>query len=533
MNADAPWPRGTVAFLFTDIEGSTALWEADRRAMATAVERHLEILRESVRARGGHPFKVVGDALQAAFDRAADALAAAAEAQRALAAETWSELGGRPLRVRMAVHVGEAQPVDGDYLAPCLNRLARLLSAGHGGQILVSQAAAALIEGQLPPEGQLIDLGRHRLRDLLEPERIHQLGAPGLAGDFAPLRTLDSRPNNLPRSTTPLIDRRAELEAAMAQLGGTEVRWLSLTGPGGIGKTRLALQIAAELLDRFEQGVYLVPLEALRDPALVPSAVAATLGLREGGGALEAAIQAALEPREMLLVVDNLEHLSAAGPWLAGLLERCPRLRILATSRARLGLRAEHLLPLSPLDLPAEAGATVAGLEASPAGALFLERARAQRPDFALTADNVEAVAAICRRLDGIPLALELAAARLSLLPPAALRERLEHRLPLLAGAAGDRPARHQGLRETIAWSHELLDAPARVLFRRLSVFRGGFTLDAAEAVCAPAEDSEPPLPDLLSALSSLVDGSLVRPATCDGAEPRYEMMGTIAEFAD
>jgi predicted ATPase/class 3 adenylate cyclase len=478
-------PGGTVTFLFTDVEGSTALWEQHPAPMAAALARHDALVREAIHAHGGVVVKGTGDGAHAAFATAADGLAAALAAQQALQAAPWGATG--PVRVRMALHTGEAELRDGDYFGPPINRAARLLAAGHGGQTLLSLAAAELVRDALPAGVRLRDLGEHRLRDLQRPERVFQLVAPGLPTDFPALRSLDSRPHNLPVQPTPFIDREREVPAVRGLLARQEVRLLTLTGPAGTGKTRLALQVAAEALDEFADGVYFVPLAPISDPGLVVPAVAQALGVREvAGHALVEGLHEALRARpRLLLVLDNFEQVLGAAPRVAALLAACPRLNVLVTSRAVLHLAGEHDFPVPPLTLPERR--TLPPLERLAqyeAVRLLLERARAALPDFAITDANAPAVAEICHRLDGLPLALELAAARVRHLSPQALLARLERRLPLLTGGPRDLPARHRTLRGAIAWSYDLLGPEEQALFRRLAVFAGGCTLEAAEAVC-------------------------------------------------
>ena len=521
------YPSGTVAFLFTDIEGSTARWESQQQAMWAAVERHFGLLRTAIEAHRGVLFKTIGDAVQGAFPTVPEAIAAAVEAQAALRAEDWGELG--PLRVRMAIHVGEATPVEGDYLAPVLNRLSRVLSAGYGDQILLTAAARALAT-TLPPGHDLRDLGQQRLRDLLEAERVYQLVGPDLPSQFPPLKTLDRQPHNLPSQPTELIGRATELGQLHALLTTAGTRLVTLTGPGGTGKTRLSVQAAADVLEAFPDGVWWTPLAALTDPALVLEAIAASLGVREQAGqTLMATLSDHLRTRQTLLVLDNLEQVLPVAPLLAELLAAAPGVVVLATSREPLRLRGEREFPVAPLSLP-RAGVRVSqeAALASPAVQLFLSRAQAVKPDFQVTAENAAAIVAICQRLDGLPLAIELAAARVRLLAPAALLARLDKRLPLLTGGARDLPERQQTLRAAIAWSHDLLDAGERALFARLSIFAGGCTFAAALEV---ADTGAGIAIDLLDGIDSLVQKSLLRQSDEQADEPRFTMLETIREF--
>ena len=446
------YPRGTVAFLFTDIEGSTRRWESDRAAMWRAVERHFVLLDEAIAAHGGVHFKTVGDAVQAAFHTVPDAVAAVVYGQRALREEDWGELG--PMRVRMAIHAGEATPKDGDYLAPSLNRLSRVLSTGYGEQVLLTEAARALAGGRLPPGHDLRDLGAHRLRDLLVAEHIFQLTGPGLPTDFPPLKSLDWRPNNLPAQPTPLIGRETEVAALRDLLAAPGTRLVTLTGPGGSGKTRLALQVAAEAQDAFPDGVWWAPLAGISDPALVPQAIAAPLGVREAAG----------EPLLETLVHQLAIAQGAAAPGQprAGRRRR-PSLRPAARRRAGPGdvrhqpgalcaCGPSGSSPWSRCPLPAGAGAFLPSRPWNqPLSACLSSARRRSSRGFALMKANVAEVVAICRRLDGLPLAIELAAARVAHLSPAALLARLDQRLSVpdrrRAGpprAAADAARRHR-----------------------------------------------------------------------------------------
>ena len=489
-------PTGTVTFLFTDIEGSTRLLHELGDAYGDALAEHRRVLREAFTGHGGVEVDTQGDAFFVAFGRARDAVAAAADAQRALASG--------PIQVRMGIHTGEPLRTHEGYVGMDIHRGARIAAAGHGGQVLVSQAARELIHDDLSDEFALRDLGEHRLKDLTRPQRIFQLVGDGLERDFPPLATLESRPTNLPPQPTPLIGRERELAEILELLRTSDLRLLTLTGPGGAGKTRLALQAAADLIDDFGDGAFFVGLAGIADPSLVLPAIAQALGVRESGGlSPEEALALFLRDRELLLVLDNLEHLLAAAPQISDLVLDAPSVKALLSSRAPLRISLEQEYPVPEL----------AGQDAV---ALFSERAMSIKPDFRLNGDG-PTVAQICSRLDGLPLAIELAAARAKVLSPTALLERLDQRLPVLTGGARDVPERQRTLRDTIAWSYELLDEAEQMLFTRVAVFVGGFTLAAAENV-AEAD---------LDTLASLVEKSLVRQG-----EDRFRMLETIREFA-
>jgi len=524
-------PTGTITFLFTDVEGSSGPWDEHPVAMRQAMARH-DVLLTAVFAQ--HDGIVVrprgeGDSLFAVFIRATDAVAAALAGQRALQAEDWGEVG--PLRVRMALLTGEADLREGDYYGSAVNRCARIRSAGYGGQILLAQTTERLVRTQLPPGASLRSLGVHRLRGQREPETIYQLEAPDLPTRFPPLKTLDARPNNLPLQLTSFIGREQEL-ADVTNLV-REARLVTLTGPGGAGKTRLAQEVAAAALDDYPDGVFFVDLAPLHDPEHVPAALAHVLSMRESPDwPLTETLRVFVQERTLLLVLDNCEHLLPAASFIATLLADSPGLRVLATSREPLGLRGERQYPVPPLPLPDRAASDVAAAARSAAVTLFVARAQTVRPDFALTAENVAAVVAICARLDGLPLAIELAAARVRVLPPPALLARLDQRLALLAGGARDLPARQQTLRNALAWSHDLLTAAEQRLFRRLAVFVGGCTLEAVAAVCTAQQDLGL---EALDGITALVDRSLVRQEPDDDqtqTEPRFSMMETVREYA-
>ena len=404
-------PTGTVTFLFTDIEGSTKLWEKSPRGMQVALTRHDAIMWEVIEGHGGFVFKTVGDAFCAAFPTAVGALQAALAAQRTLLSEEWGEID--TLKARMALHTGAAHERDGDYFGPPVNRVARILSAGHGGQILLSSSTQELVSDHLPADTHLRDLGEKHLKDLARPERIFQLTAFDLPSEFLPLRTLERFPNNLPLQATPLIGREREVEAVSRRLRSPETRLLTLVGPGGTGKTRVGLQAAAELVDDFEDGVFFVPLAAITDPALVASTIARVLGLSEGGAQPpEELLEGYLRERSTLLFLDNLEQVIESASLVDELLSGAADLKVLATSRIPLGLYGEHEFPVAPLSLPDPGSLPPQeSLNDYEAIRLFVERASAVRPDFSLTQENAAAVVEICRRLDGLPLAIELAAA--------------------------------------------------------------------------------------------------------------------------
>ncbi|HEV7126700.1 MAG TPA: tetratricopeptide repeat protein [Ktedonobacterales bacterium] len=534
-------PTGTVTFLFSDVEGSTRLLQQLGARYATALEQHQHLLRAAFVDHQGQEVDTQGDSFFVAFPRAGDALAAAAQAQRALAAHAWPE--GTTLRVRMGLHTGAPLVAADRYVGLDVHRAARIAAAAHGGQVLISQATRDLAEGELPPDALLRDLGEYRLKDLYRPEHLYQFLLPDLPADFPPLKTLDRARHNLPVQLTPLVGREETVLAVVALLARPEVHLLTLTGPGGIGKTRLALQVAAESVDAFADGVYLVALGTIADPALVPGTIAQTLGLREAGSASPGEhLRTYLADKRLLLVLDNCEQVIGAGPGLVELLGGCPGVKVLATSRISLHLRGEHEYPVPALALPAlPAKRTTPALDMRAltqcaAVTLFIERAQAIKPDFAMTRANAPALAAICTRLDGLPLAIELAAARVKLVPPQALLARLSSRLKLLTGGPLDLPARQQTLRNTIAWSNDLLKPAEQVLFRRLGVFAGGCTLEAAETVCAAPTGATSLALDLFDGLGSLVDESLLRQEEEAGVdetgEPRFRMLETIREFS-
>jgi predicted ATPase/class 3 adenylate cyclase len=519
---------GTITFLFTDIEGSTRLWEQHPQVMPSALARHDAILRTAIEAHDGVVFRTVGDAVCAAFRDAVAALVAALSAQRALHAVPWGATD--PVRVRMALHTGVVAVGSDDYLGLPLSRVARVLAAGHGGQTLLSRATVELVREHLPPEVALRDLGEHRLKDLTYPEQIYQIVTADLPADFPALKTLAAHRTNLPAQPTPLIGRAAEVRTIGDLLRGADVRLVTLTGSGGVGKTRLALQAAAEALDGFADGTYFVNLAPVRDPNLVIATIAQTLGVKEAGSQpLLERLNDHLRNKHLLLLLDNFEQVLDAAPHMAEVLAATPSIKILITSREGLHLRGEYEFPVAPLALPnLHDLPPPERLSQYEAVRLFIERAQAVKPDFRITNATAPAVAQICHRLDGLPLAIELAAARIRLFPPEALLKRLERRLSFLTGGARDLPARQQTIHNTIDWSYELLDAGEQTLFRRLGVFVGGCTLEAA-AVCNA--DGDLPL-DLVDGVASLTDKSLLRQEEGPDSEPRFTMLETVSEYA-
>ena len=465
-------PAGTVTFLFTDLEGSTRLWEEYPEAMQGAVARHDEILRDAIAAHDGHIVKIRGDGVHAAFAASTSAVLAARDAQLGLAAEDWDATG--PLRVRMGIHTCQAEVRDGDYYGSAVNRAARLESVANGGQVVLSLATEELARDGLPADVSLLDLGEHRLRDLSHTERVFQLCAPGLASDFPPLQSLDAFPGNLPRQLSSFVGRDEEVVAVAKAL--TESPLVTLVGVGGVGKTRLAMQVAADIAPEFPDGVWLSELAGVNDDEGVVQLVAVTLGVQPRANAsLEECVIEFLRARTALLVLDNCEHLLDATARLAGsLLQRCPTVRVIATSREGLALEGEQVWPLRSLPVPPPDG-RLEETAANAAVRLFVDRAAMARPGFALDASNVGSVSEICRRLDGIPLAIELAAARVSSMRPADIAARLGERFRLLTGGRRTAVERHQTLRATVDWSYSLLDENERDAFDRLGVFAGSF----------------------------------------------------------
>jgi predicted ATPase len=509
--------------LFTDVEGSTALWETDPDSMRVALERHDGAVRAAVDAHGGRVFATGGDGFAVVFARATDAVAAAAEAQLSV-----RRLGESvPIRVRMGIHTGEAVERGGDYFGPTVNRAARLMAAGHGGQVLCSGVTAGIVAESLPPGYGLLDLGDHRLRDLGRPERVFQVRHPDLVVEFPPLESLDTFPGELPVLLTSFVGREHDVKSVLEALG--QFRIVTVIGPGGIGKTRLALQAAAEALVRYPHGAWFCELAPVVDGKVVAEAVAGCLGVRlPPGEPVESTLVAFLRHKRLLLVLDNCEHvLDEAGSLAEAIVHACSGVTVLATSREALAVDGERLWPVGSLPVP-DPDATPEQAAAAPAVRLFTDRARAVRPGFELDASTMTVVADVCRQLDGMPLAIELAAARVGGLSIGEIAGRLDRRLRLLTGGRRTAMARHQALRNTIDWSYELLDASEAEVFARLAVFAGGFMLEAAEAVVS---DDGIDVDDVLDILSRLVARSMLVGDDAGGST-RYRLLETMRQYA-
>jgi predicted ATPase/class 3 adenylate cyclase len=522
-----PLPAGTLTFVFTDIEGSTRLVQELGEARFEAVlEDHGRLVGGAFDAEGGHRVRMEGDSFFYVFERATAAVAAVVAAQRGLAAHVFPD--GVAIRVRMGLHTGEASlgsaATGADYVGYDVHRAARIASAGHGGQVLLSEPVSVLVRDGLPAGVTLRDLGEHRFKDLGRAEQVFQLVMSGLAADFPPIRSLDVVPNNLPTQVTSFVGREREITEGVRLFQTARV--LTLTGPGGTGKTRLSLQIAAQVADGFTGGVTFVALAPITDPELVAPAIVEALHLETGQSQPRDRLLQHFRDRQALLVMDNFEQVLGAATLVADLIRASTGLKVIASSRGPLRIAGEQEMPVPPLALP-DPGATAEQVSQYEAVRLFIERAVAVKPGFAVTNDNAPAVAEICARLDGLPLAIELAAARVRLLTPAAILTRLASRLGLLQSSARDLPDRQKTLRGAIAWSHDLLDEPSRRLFARLAVFAGGGTLEDVEEICGGADLGV----DVLTGLETLVDQSLVRQEE-HGAEARAVMLETIREFA-
>jgi predicted ATPase/class 3 adenylate cyclase len=518
-------PTGTVTFLFTDIEGSTRLAQEQRDAWPQLLERHREIARVAWAEQEGIEIGTEGDSFFVVFATAPHAVAAAVEVQRALAAEAWP--AGGQIRVRMGLHTGAGMLSGGGYVGLDVHRAARIAHAASGGQVLLSATTRSLVEGSLPDGVGLREMGEHRLKDLSRPELIWDLDIEGIPSDFPALRTLNAVPNNLPTQLTSFLGRQHEIAEASQLLA--DGRLLTLTGPGGTGKTRLALQVAASATDRFLDGIYFVPLGTISQSELVLPTIAQAVGLVDPGARALDRLVDHIGSHSILLVLDNFEQVADAAPQVAELLLRAPGISALITSRSPIRVYGEREYPVPPLGVPDPRHLPdFEQLSTYESVALFVERAMAVRPDFAVTNANAPAVAEICVRLDGLPLAIELAAARVRVLSPQAIMERLSDRLKLLSGGSRDLPERQQTLRGAIGWSHDLLDEAEQRFFARFSIFAGGATLDAIEQVVIDAGEEA----DALEACASLVDKSLARQESEPDGEPRFLMLGTIREFA-
>jgi predicted ATPase/class 3 adenylate cyclase/DNA-binding CsgD family transcriptional regulator len=522
-------PKGTVTFLFTDIEGSTRLLRRVGESYVDVLEACRHLQRKAFHLFHGHEVDTQGDAFFVAFARASDALSAAVDIQRSLASQVWPERIA--VRVRMGLHTGEPQLTSEGYIGLDVHRAARIMSAGHGGQILLSQTTRDLVEHDLPNVVSLHDLGIHRLKDLEHPSHLYQLVVEGFPVDFPPLKTLDLHTHNLPVQLTPLIGREREVAAVELLLHREDVRLLTLTGPGGAGKTRLGLQVAAELIEEYSDGVFFVNLAPIHDPVFVIPAIAQTLTVRENGGQpLFELLKAALRDKQILLLLDNFEYVVNAAISLTELLAACPRLKIMVTSRMALHMQAEQEFAVPPLTLPdpRHVPSRIA-LSRYEAVALFVLRVQTIIPDFQITNANAPVITEICLRLDGLPLAIELAAARMKLFSPQALLARLGQRLHILTGGAHELPERQHTLRNTIEWSYHLLGIEEQRLFRQLAVFSGGCTLQAVEAMSAAAGKQDA---YILDVMTSLIDKCMVqRIIQRVEEEPRFVMLETIREY--
>ena len=514
-------PTGTVTFLFTDIESSTHLWERSPDAMRSALARDDDIVRRAIDANGGYVFSTGGDGFAAAFQRTTSAVEAAAIAQRALEAQVWPD--DIRLRIRIGIHTGECTERDGDYFGSAVNRAARLMGIAHGGQTVMSSAVQEI----LPPDVPVLDLGEHRLRDLAQPEHVFQLCDPGSDFEFPPLRSLEAYPTNLPVQSTEFVGRgveMAELEKALA-----ESRMVTLTGVGGVGKTRLAVQVAADVLPSFPDGAWIAELGGTRDAAAIEEAACTALGVpQQPGEAIRESLTSFLHNKRLLLVLDNCEHLLDPASKLADeILRRAQGVTVLATSREPLRVGGEHVVAVPSLGLPDEDALALAQAE-SDAVHLFVQRAQSARSGFSLNQDNAQAVFQLCRRLDGIPLAIELAAARVRSMAPSEIAARLDQRLRLLTGGARTAVDRHQTLRRAIDWSYDLLEPEERTLLGRLAVCAGGLDLAAAEEMGSGGSIDSLDVDDLLG---RLVDKSLVTSVDM-GDTTRYRMLETVREYA-
>jgi len=521
------FPTGTVTFLFTDIEGSTKLARAHHDIWESACARHHAILREAIEANNGYVFQIIGDAFCAAFNNAEDAFNAAIQSQNGLQNEKWE---GTPIKVRMGIHSGKAELLaDGQYQGYLtMSLVQRIMSAGHGGQVLLSGAAENLLRGQLPEDVELHDLGRHNFKDVPQAVRVFQVNAPDLQSEFPPLRTFDILPNNLPTQLTSFVGREKELADVKRLLSDTHM--LTLIGPGGTGKTRLSIQAANDVLSGYSEGVWLVDLAPILDPLLVSRTTAITIGLRnEPQRPVIDMLCDYLAKKKMLIILDNCEHLVEACAQMSDrILHAASEVQILASSREALGIAGEVTYRVPSLGLPdVDHLPSLDSLSQYEAVKLFIDRATAAMPNFKVTNDNAPALAQICHRLDGIPLAIELAAAKIRVLGVEQIAKRLDDRFKLLTGGSRTAMERHQTLRAAVDWSYNLLPPEEQTLFRRLAVFIGGWTLEASEAVCGDDSDN-----DVLEILEQLINKSLVITEDQQGTS-RFRMLETIRQYAN
>jgi predicted ATPase/class 3 adenylate cyclase len=520
-------PTGTVTFVFTDIEGSTQLVSQLGDRFPSVLDEHHRVLREVFAEHRGVEVSTEGDAFFVVFTSAQDAATAAVYAQRALADHDWGE--GIAVRVRLGMHTGEGSLVGDNYGGIDVHRAARISSVGHGGQIVLSETTRTLVEPGLPNDVRIKDLGEHGLKDLDRREHLYQLCIDGLPSDFPALRSLQARPNNLPVTLTSFIPRDEEVVEVIRLLGSN--RLVTLTGPGGTGKTRLGIEVATRSLVDFKDGVFVVLLASVTDPDLVASSIAEALGVREQGMTpISTLLKDFIGPKKLLLLLDNFEQLVSAGGFVTEILAAAPGVKAVVTSRAALRVSGEQEYPVPPMTAPnPERVSSPEGLSGYEAVELFVQRAGAVKPNFVLSNENARSVAEICWRLDGLPLAIELAAARIRLLTPDDIVKRLGRSLSLLAGGARDLPARQRTLRGAIDWSYDLLDESMQAFFRRLGVFMGGFSLEGADEICNPGEELGV---NSLDTLEALVENSLVKHFETDDRETRFRMLETIREFA-
>ncbi|HKJ39771.1 MAG TPA: adenylate/guanylate cyclase domain-containing protein [Anaerolineales bacterium] len=516
-------PTGTVTFLFTDIESSTKLWEKYPEEMKSALAKHDSILKEAIESNHGHIIKTTGDGVHAVFATAIDSVNATIQAQRELHSSFTIHNSSLPLKVRMGMHTGEAELRDGDYYGSTLNRAARIMSIGHGGQILLSETTLQIAREHFPQETSQLDLGEHNLKGLKHAEHVYQLSVPDLKQEFPPLNSLTHATDNLPTQLTSFIGRERELAETKEKLAGA--RLLTLIGPGGTGKTRLSIQLGTQSLATFKDGVWLVEFAPISDPSLVMQTIASALDVRETPGVpLKVLVHDYLREKHLLLILDNCEHLVEASAKIADeFLHIAPNIKIIASSREALGINGETVYRVPSLSLPNQDQATKESVLECESAQLFVERASASNPKFQLTDENASAVAQICSRLDGIPLAIELSASRITVFSPEQIAKRLDDRFKLLTGGSRTALPRQQTLRALIDWSYDLLSEDERALLRRLSVFAGGWTFEAAETICNNV--------DVFEHLPQLINKSLVT-VNDEGDESRYFLLQTIRQYA-